>query len=154
MFYLKTLGHNHFSKQRIIENGIRSFKLDESDTVISAPGFWGETEIHIGDYSAEEHFEKGYMPNEMWVSYASEYFVKDLGDGFKKIVIHAATFNPDDVEGYIVFSGRNIKNVKTDGNKIFQRYLNEVVVELKEGQYLEYDSGRVEVHNGKLMLVI
>lgn len=153
MFYLKTLSHNLF-KERIIENGIRCAKLEESSTVIAAPGFWGETEIHIGDFAAEEKFEKGYMPNEMWVSYATEYNVEDLGDGFKKIVIHASTFNLGEVEGYLVFSARNIKNVKTDGKKLFQRYLNEIVVELKEGQYLECDSGRVEVHNGKLMLVL
>lgn len=154
MYILKELGYNNFAMHHVIRDGISCAFTAKTNDVLVSSEFWGCTEVHVGDFADKTKFKESKYCGEIRVTYANEYFVKDLKDNFKKISFNISTYQSEKLEGYIIFIKRSTKDIKTNGEKIFGRYSNEIVAILREGQYLEYDGGVVKVINNELLLVI
>lgn len=151
MYLLRMLGYDHMKKCIIVEKGIK-FGIVDNKTV-PAPGFWGETEIRLGHFANMSKLEKFDSSAKMYMlTYANEYMVENKDDNLKKLIFNVSTYQSDEIEGCIIFT-KNYRNVKTDGKILFRKYQNEVVVVLRDGQQLEYDGGKIEYFNGKLVLI-
>lgn len=125
-------------------------------------GFWGDAVASCGD-----NFDLSMLPKDgegctVRLTYANSYEVSNVGDGFKKIHFFVDKYQPDEIEGYILFAERVIADIWTSGEIIGGRYGNEIVVVLRKGQELEftepkYHGGKVKtakVVDGQLLLNI
>lgn len=157
MYLLKTLGFAELGKYVKVKNGIELIKMDNKKYEVLDP-FWGKSSVMISPKADESKLEKTDEENHYLLTYTSYIFGKNnegiaIGDGFKDFTFFIHDYTPEDIEGYIIFI-HLMDRIETDGQKIFGRYPNEIVVILKEGNYLEFSDRRVEVRNSKLMLVI
>ena len=152
MYLIKNIYFNQRTNDLKVENGIRIQIFGKVKTIVRKM-FWGTTEVCL-DKCAD--FTKLPNINGLYhlLSYANEYKVTDIGEGFKDFFFHVGIYEPDEIEGYIVFAGQASEEIKTDGEKIFGIYPNEIVVVLKNGNYLEINGRRIEVINNQLMLII
>ena len=152
MYLIKNISFDHRTNNVKVENGIQIGILGKFKKIVR-DDFWGETEVYFGDYV---DFTKIPNINGLYnlLSYVSEYKVENIGDGFKKFHFYTSTYQPDKKEGYIIFIKRSLKEIKTNGQKIFGRYPTEIVAVLKDGNYIEFDGRKIEVINKKLTLLI
>ena len=60
-------------------------------------------------------------------------------------------YQPNNIEGYILFV-ENEKNISTDGQIIFSNLPNQIVVILKNGQYLDFSGKKATVQKDILVL--
>ena len=160
MHLLKTISLCDMGRSVRVVDGVRAVKMKDHYR-ISDP-FWGDADITIDKYADVATFSKTDNENEILIPYVTsfayspktDYYVKDIGDGFKKIWFHVNGYIPDKIEGYIIFIKKSIGEIKTSGNIIYQRYHTEMVVLLEEGNYLNFEGKKIEVINNKLVLVI
>ena len=87
------------------------------------------------------------------LSYVNEYTVTDMEDGFKKIWFNLSSYARKGMEGYIIFL-KHEEDIKTNGEKIYGRYPTEIIVLLKEGQYLDFSGKHLKIIDGLLMVEI
>lgn len=156
MYLLKRIFAADFGKAVGVENGILAKWIGEK--IFVSNSYWGDAVVELEKYADCSKFEKTNDGNRFLLSYvssfdSSEWYVANVGDGFKKITFHISTYQPEKIEGYIIFI-QTFNNIKTSGEKIFGRYPNEVVALLKEGDYIEFEGRRIEVINSKLVLII
>ena len=151
MYLLKNITFSEFQKGIIVENGIRVSQI--GDKIISRNDFWGITDINPGDFADYSKFEK-LEDNLFLIPYVNTYSCTNIGDGYKKLSFNISTYQPNKIEGYIVFIEHTLKDIETNGKKIGGRYPHEIVVVLTEGNYIEFDGKRVEVINNRLVQII
>ena len=158
MYLIKNI---HFTDSgfAVVDNGIEISKFKEE--LIATDEYWGKTNIiQLCDYADCSKFGRSHDGKNDLLSYVSvfepdnKHHVKDIGDGFKEFYFYVSTYQPENLEGYIVFIKQSKAEIKTNGKKIFGRYPNEIVAVLKEGNYLETGDRRIEVINNKLVLII
>ena len=152
MYLLKTMRFNQQTKNVEVEDGIRVYLIEGFKYIISTDSFWGKINIHLGTYADYSKFPT-YKEKEQLLSYVSEYEVKECGDNYKEFYFNVSTYQPEMKDGYIIFI-KFANDIKTNGKKIFGRYTTEIVVVLKDGEYLEFDGRRVEVIDNQLVLLI
>lgn len=154
MLLLKTLSINCDTNNVICLDGIKCVELPDEITPLNA--FWGETDIHVGEYADMELMKKKCededIENMYFLSYVSEYKSEDVIDNYKKISFNIST--PGVVDGYIVFIPHSFSEIHFTGEKLFGRYPTEIVAVLKEGNYIEFGGKTVKVINGELVLVL
>lgn len=152
MYLIKNIYLNHFINTVIVKDGIRAIKSDGNKEIRVTDNYWGTSEVKVGDFA---DFSKLHVidRNDILLSYSSEYNVCDIGDNYKNIIFNVSTYQPEKIEGYIIFI-ENETDIKTNGEKLFGRYPHEIVAVLKDGQYLEFSGKRIEVISGKLVLFI
>lgn len=152
MYLIKNIYLNNFIHNVIVQNGIRAIKLNDNKKIQVTDNYWGSTEIKVGDCA-----DFSNLPvidrNNILLSYTNEYNICDIGDGNKNFIFNVNTYQPEKIEGYIIFI-ENETDIKTNGEKLFVRYPNKIVAVLKNSQYLEFSGKRIEVINGKLVLLI
>ena len=87
------------------------------------------------------------------MTYANEVAMEeDSVNKRKKLILNVSTYQPDKIEGYIVFIRRQ-NDIKTNGEKLYSNLACAIVI-LKEGQYVEFEGKRAEVINQKLYLQV
>ena len=149
MYLIKQVGTTQKGSVTI-ESGI-SAAITQPRKLTMIGNFWGEDDVRLGDYcdmeklAGEEHC--------LNVSYTSTYKAVDIGDGFKRLEFWISSYEPNNVEGYILFMNYE-RDIETNGEKLFGRWQTEIIVVLREGQYIEFSGKRLEVVNGGLFLRI
>lgn len=114
--------------------------------------FWGTAQISIGKLADISHFEKiGY--NFYLLPYANNFAVSGANDFFKNISIHADRYEPENIEGYLLFI-RNEQKISTNGKKLYFGYPNKIIVLLKDGEFLEFSGKRVKVEQNILSIEV
>jgi len=125
-------------------------------------GFWGPTEVICNDDFDLSVLPKAQMKHEVYLTYANSYEVSDVGNGNREIKFFVGKYDPDNIEGYILFVDKVIGSIRTNGQKVGGKYNNEIVVVLREGRYLQIEEPKhecvefktAEVMNGELILTI
>lgn len=143
MYSLKTIYFDHQTNDVKVQNGIQIGLLCNSKA-IARDAFGGKSDIHFGDYA---DFNQIPTINEFYklLSYISEYEVENIDDGFKKFSFYVSTYQPEKNYGYIVFIQNSLKEIRTTGKKLFGRFPTEIVVVLKNRDFLEFKDRRFEV---------
>ena len=152
MYLIKNIYLDKKTNCVVVQDGIRIAKIKSSSITRLEVfnSFWGQTQINLGeaaDFSKMEEVEK----NQFLLSYANEYEVENLPDGFKKIEFNVSMYEPKKVEGYIIFV-ENEQKILTNGKVLFGRYPKEVVAILKEGEFVNISEKKILVINNKLVL--
>lgn len=114
--------------------------------------FWGDTDIQVKYTTGIAKFTK-IAQNLYLLSYANHFEQTDLKDGFKQLDFFVGDYQPENVEGYILFI-ENEKNIETNGEVIFNKHPHEIVVLLKDGQYLDFSGKRAVVQKDTLLLQV
>lgn len=114
MYLIKSIYFNPLADCLKVENCIRIPKSTDSKKTLVSHDYWGKTNLHIGKFADISQFTK--LDNKyLLLSYVSEYDVKDIRDGFKEFSFHVSTYQPDKIEGYIIFIKSSFDNIKTNG---------------------------------------
>lgn len=152
MYLIKNIYLNNFIHTVIVKNGIRAVKSDNNKEILVTDNYWGSSEIKVENFADFSEFQI-IDRNNILLSYTNEYSICDIGNGYKNIIFNVNTYQPEKIEGYIIFI-ENEADIKTNGKKLFGRYPNEIVAVLEDGEYLEFSGKRIEVINGRLVLLI
>lgn len=147
MYIIKNICLDHKTECLEIEKGIPVGITPPK--AVSMYGWWGKTEIHLGDNVDYTKFPSAFGALNL-LSYTNKYEVEDLNDGLKKFKFDVNEYEENNIEGYIIFVRFAHDDLKTNGEKLFGRVSTEIVVLLKEGDFLEYDNERIEVIGGQL----
>lgn len=154
MYLIKRLSIDPTNGSFVVNTGIKAkitkYSEGRPSRFVIPEAFWGGTDIKlssIGRYVETQ--EKGTVVIEYATSYKMELF-RDVRYILNLIIGNRNTKN---IEGYIIFVD-NGSNFKTNGETLYGGYRKEIIVVLKEGQYLDFSRQRVEVVKGKLMHVI
>lgn len=153
MYLLKELSYEPLLSKFRATNGLQVLMRENS--VTAWPGMWGETEINLGIFADISKFEQLQKNNnrDYFMTYANEVAMEeDSVNKRKKLILNVSTYQPDKIEGYIVFIRRQ-NDIKTNGEKLYSNLACAIVI-LKEGQYVEFEGKRAEVINQKLYLQV
>ena len=138
----------------VAENGIRIIKMWDSDSNKSNfsifNGFWGSTDIYISKLTDISKFQK-VCHSLYLLSYATKLISKNTDNNSKNFKFFVDDYQPNNIEGYILFI-ENEKNISTDGQIIFSNSPNQIVVILKNGQYLDFSGKKATVQKDILVL--
>ena len=146
MYLLKRIQVNPFDRIITTTDGLTMVKLKDSNQSKVLHCFWGEINFTI-THDAPKNIRNGTTS---YIFYANEYDYQQLEDGLINLHLTIGAFEPDNVEGYILFI-RNEKDIKTNGQKLFGRFPSEIVVVLKNGEYIELSGEKIEVMHGMLI---
>ena len=151
----------------LVEEMERTFIAKEGIIMLVVPqsklsvwSFWGTAEALLGD-----NFDFDILPKEddgrrVRLTYANSYEVKVCHDGDRDFVFFVDKYQPDEIEGYIVFVNSVGVDFSTNGEKIGGKHHGEIVVVLREGQELKITERfskvkkTAKVVNGQLLLTI
>ena len=133
-----------------VEDGIRVSKSKYPFKPLAIQEYWGKTDIHLGSFADISRFPK-IDENTFLLSYVSEYKVNDIGNNFKEFTFNVCSYKPERLKGYLVFIKPGL-HMKTNGKKLFERCPDELVVLLKNNEYLEFNGIKVEVFNNSFYL--
>ena len=150
MYLLKNLSLNHTTQSVVVNPGVQFVRITQSHIFLNE--FWGSTDLQVGEFADFTRLPS-IAENKFFLSYANEFSVTKQPDGYINLFFNLSTYQPDNIEGYILFIGSE-SDIRTDGEKLFGRYPTEIVVLLKEGQFLEFSKQKVEVLGGKLKLTL
>lgn len=150
MYLLKNISLNHTTKSVVVDPGVQFVRVNHSYIFLNE--FWGSTDLLVGEF-ADFNRLPVIAENKFYLSYVSEYFATKLPDSYTNICFSLSAYEPEKIDGYIVFINSE-NNISTNGEKLFGRYPTEIVVVLKEGQYLTFSEQKVEVQDGKLKLTL
>lgn len=152
MYLIKNIYFDSRTKNVIVEDGIRVTHCKGINQLFVYNQYWGKTKVYLGEFADFSRFP--IIDEEaLLLPYINEYSVKNMADHFKELLFNVSTFQPENIEGYIVFVKHGLE-MKTDGEKLFGRYCDELVVVLRDNNYLEFDGKKIEVINNHLMLYI
>lgn len=153
MYKLKTLGVNHLQNSIEVEEGIQIAYLNEKKSFIPYNEYWGTSQIHIEEYVDKQKFNKT-KDDFILINYVNEYKVEDWkNDGYKKLFLNIGNENKE-IDGYIIFIPSSSNCIKTNGEILFQRYPNEIIAVLKNGNYLSFSNKIIKVLENELVIVI
>ena len=140
MYFLYTLSVNQLGYPDPIY-GIKASFLEKEEKAIVEDEFWGETEIIFEDNS-----DFNYSQNKSTlIPYVNAYKVENLKDGFKKFSF--IVNKVEELDGFIIFIKKAFTPIKTNGKKLFGRTPNEIVVVLKNRQYIKFNGLHFEARN-------
>lgn len=125
-----------------VNDGLRCYKI--GDNYEEVDQFFGKSTVTESLYAPRKDYVE--EDDKVVIPYITSFDVRDLGDGYKQIDYFVGA--RDEMKGYIVkvqFSD----SLSTDGKKIYGRYYNEIIVLLKEGNYLKINGEIVKVVDGK-----
>lgn len=126
----------------MVDIGQKNFKFFDE--------WWGTSFVNLGMFADLSKFEK-LGKNIYLLSYVSEYSLTELCDNYKNLFFSVNKYDPDNIEGFILFI-RNEQYINTSGQKLFSS-THDMVIILKEGQFVEFSGQKVEMVKGKLSLV-
>ena len=154
MYLLKTLSTRNDAI--IAQSGIKIVNMWHSrPTALKFQvfnNFWGDTDIHVKNSTSIDNFTK--LAQSLYLlSYVNRFEVTNIKNGFKQLDFYVGNYEPENVEGYIVFV-ENEKNIETNGEVIFNKYSHEIVAILKKDQYLDFSGKRAIVQNDILLLQV
>lgn len=132
-----------------ITNGVAATETSPRNLEIIG-SFWGKEEIKIGEACDLEKM-KGMIEHYLNVFYVNEYKVQALYK--KQIKFYINEYEPENIEGYIIFI-RHEENIKTDGEILYQKWPTEIIVVLKEEDYIEFADKRLIVLNDTIWLQV
>ena len=162
MYLIKQMAlSKNLERAFIAEEGIKAYvSKHKTRRPPSVWGFWGTAEVSLGD-----NFDLTMLPKngpicEVCLTYTNSYNVKICDGGFRHFEFFVDKYQPDNIEGYILFAEKVLADISTNGERIGGRYPNETVIVLREGQELkftesEYLGGEVKtakVVDGQLIL--
>lgn len=151
MFLIKKLSIHGFTDSVQVVNSLTAVRHDNEIYLMDA--YWGNSKVSIGEYIDSSKFPK-IDENKFLLSFVNSYSTSNYNDGFVTLELTADYYEPDNCEGYMIFIPRSfdLNGIKTDGERLFRRYPQEIIAVLREGNYLVFDNKRIEVINGKLLL--
>lgn len=157
MYLIKSIAVDNMAETLKVNDGIKIAKI--GNDILTVKQFWGSTNVTINELADESKIVKKDKDIFYTLSYVTNFennnnFVEDIGDGFKKLNLLVSSYQPDNVEGYIIFIEKSLNEIQTNGETVFKRYPTEIVAILREGQSLKVDGKLIEVVNNKLMLNI
>lgn len=157
MYMLKRIVVNNMEQILKVEDGllVTNWK-DPKGHAIASDSFWGTLLLNSGSYPKTEKERK-----EISVCYANSYMISDKHDGFINLCLFrdgdkfTKEDNKDvsdkDIYGYIIFITNSCDPIESNGDILFRRYANHMVVVLNEnGHYVELDGFHIEYNDGKL----
>ena len=146
MYLLQTLSVDQKSNVPITTYGIQVGVLERVCKVFVKDEFWGKTEIVL-----EDNADFGYDPKKkgeyVLLPYVNNYEVEELEDGFKKFNFNVGKHSTV-VEGFIIFIKSSSMKIETNGEKLFDKTSNEIVVILRNNQYVRFDGGHFQNFGG------
>lgn len=149
MYFIKEIITNRLNNTIEIVNGIKTYKI--GDKYVAGDDFWGKTELLVGTFADEKKFTK--YNDYLLIPYTNSYNVKDIDDGYKQLDFNISTLDLGNIEGYIVIIKYD-SNIKTNGEVLFRRYPSEIMVVLREGEFLEVFDKVIKVVDNKLQMEI
>ena len=154
MFLLRKILISETGSEIILKSGIEVFATTQG--LICADSFWGDTIINVDskvDYL--ENFEKTNVRGGRRLEYVSAYYCFDALNSLKRFIFYVEDYDLNKLEGYILFIKRSVKheNIKTNGTLLFNLYPHEIVIELKNSQYIKIDEAYITIEGGKLNLI-
>lgn len=148
MFLLQSLSVDQKSNVPITTYGIQVGVLERVRKVFVKDEFWGKTEIVLEDNS-----DFGYDPKKkgeyVLLPYVNSFEVEELEDCFKKFYFNVGKHSTI-VEGFIVFIKSSSMEIETNGEKLFGKTSNEIVVLLRNNQYVEFDGNHFQNLGGRM----
>lgn len=155
MFLIKRIALVENSESVFIaKDGMGVYAMTEPIKLGFPWGFWGPTQVICNDDFDLSALPKAKMSHEVFLTYATSYEVADVGNGNREIKFFVGKYEPDNIEGYILFVDRVIGNIRTNGQKIGGRFNNEIVVVLREGRYMQIEEPKQEYNELKTAEVI
>lgn len=142
MYLLKNLKFTPLEGRLIVEDGIKVVRYPNESNVEVRNAYWGKSKL------------TGIIVVSSLLSYVNSYCVNNMGDGYRSIDFHVSDHCPENIEGYILFIEKSFDEIKTDGEILFRRYPNEIVVILREGQFVEFSEKKATVVDNKLLLTV
>lgn len=153
MYLLQTLSVDWERNKAIVQHGIYAGALEREPTVIVKDEFWGKTEIVLKSNS-----DFGFTPEKKGkytlLSYVNNFKVEDLSDGFKKLHFYVGKRDDRKFEGYMIFIKSCSTDIETNGEKLFYRTPNSIVVILKDGQYVKFEGLEFENYKNRFVQVL
>ena len=150
MYLIKNIYLDNNTNCVVVEDGIRIAKIKNAFTtrleVLNS--FWGQTQI---DFEENFNFSKFNNKNEYLLSYVDKFYVSNLAGDFKSFTFKVEEDKSEEIEGYIIFA-YNQEVILSDGRILYGRYPNDLVVVLKEGNFIKLCENEILVVNNKLVL--
>ncbi len=148
MYKIKEIIIDNFNNTIEIINGLKTYQI--KDKYITVNDFWGDTKLIFGEFVDYALFEE--LKDMRLISYVNEYIISELVDGYKSFCFNISS-PQEQIDGYIVIV-KYATDIKTDGEILFKRYPTEIVVMLKDENYLELSNKKIKVINNELCLVL
>jgi hypothetical protein len=149
MYLIKDVGFTLNGKLCVCD-GIRAKMFKPSNRIFICNPFWGMADVEVEAHADFSQFPATDSEIEGLFTYANFINIKCLGAGYKELSFYVSTYQPEKVQGYIVFVPA-CWNIETNGQKIAGRTPAEGVFLLQEGQYLLLDGQKIEVTQGQLI---
>lgn len=153
MYLLQTLSVDQERNKAIVQFGIYAGVLERVNKAILKDEFWGQTEIILEDNS-DFCFDPKKKGEYTELSYVNSFKVEDLEDGFKKFHFTVGKRDDRKFEGYMTFIKSSSTDIETNGEKLFSRTPNEIVVILKDGQYVKFEGLEFENYHNHFVQVL
>lgn len=153
MYLLQTLSVDQKTNRALVQFGIRAETLEKVQKAIAKDEFWGETEIILEDNS-DFCFDPKQKGKDALLKYVNSFNVEDLKDSFKKLHFTVGKRDDRKFEGYIIFIKSSSTNIETNGEKLFCRTSNEIVVVLKDEQYVKFEGLEFENYRNHFVQVL
>lgn len=143
MYLLYTISIDQKSGYPLADKGIQVGVLQRARKVFVKDEFWGKTEIVL-----EDNADFGYDPKKkgkyVLLPYVNSYKVEELEDGFKKFHFTVGKKFSSEFEGSILFIKSSPTKIETNGEILFGGTPKQIVVVLREEQYMEFGELRFE----------
>lgn len=136
------------AQQVKVENGIRIWKDIIADSI-----YKDRLSIHFDANANLTHIPLIHRSCIRRLTYVSN-FIESNDSSFKKIQFNVSTYEPANVEGYIVFIVFPASSMITSGKKLFANRCRSTAIVLKDQQFLEIEGKRIKVVNNQLMLLL
>ena len=150
MYLIKNIYLDNNTNCVVVEDGIRIAKIKNAFTtrLEVLDSFWGQTQI---DFEENFDFSKFNKENQYLLSYVDKFGASKLPGDFRRFTFKLEEDKSEEIEGYIVFA-YNQEMVQTDGRILYGRYPNDLVVVLKEGNFIKLCENEIMVVKNKLVL--
>ena len=150
MYLIKNIYLDKDTNCVVVEDGIRIAKIKNAFTtrleVLNS--FWGQTQI---DFEENFDFSKLKKENKYLLSYVDKFGASKLPGDFKRFTLKLEEDKSEEIEGYIVFA-YNQEMIRSDGRILYGKYPNDLVVLLKEGNFIKLSENEISVCNNRLVL--
>ena len=149
VYLIKDVGLT-LNRELCIRDGIPAKLFRPSNRILVSNPFWGMADVEVEAHAELDQFPNMNDENDVLLSYANTVNVKCLGAGYKELCFYVSSYQPEKVQGYIVFVPACWK-IETNGQKLAGRAPNNGVFLLVEGQYIVIEGKKLEVSQGQLV---
>lgn len=150
MYLIKNIYLDKNTNCVVVQDGIRIAKIRNAfgTRLEVLNSFWGQSKIdfHESFDISKLKKESGYL-----LSYADKFRVNKLPSDYVTCTFELERSKSEVIEGYIIFV-YNQEKIQTDGTIKYGKYPNNLVVVLKEGNFIKISGKEILVVNNKLVL--